>query len=101
MIVSEIYVPEKKPRGGAKPGAGRPREKETPFSQWADSRGYKTKDISQLLGVSRSTAIRLLGETMRPGLELATKIEELTRTSDGVSTFPAAYWLKVPKNSAS
>lgn len=93
--------PNGKRLGGKRPGAGRKREIFTPFSAWADAQGFSTKTLAARLGVSISAAKRLMTETMRPSLELAAKIAELSRSENGEVKFPPEYWLKVPKSSSS
>ena len=99
MVIAEIDVAEKRAFGGKQPGAGRPRLTETEFSLWAKTKGYSAQDLADRLGVSVSTTRRLLSENMRPSLELAAKIAELSTEPGQPPKFPSEYWLKIPKYS--
>ncbi len=73
---------------------GRPRKEESALSKWIDRAGLTREEFAAQLGISRPHVDRLCRGVRRPGLDLAMKIEQLTK---GVVS--AAAWTKIPPHS--
>jgi DNA-binding XRE family transcriptional regulator len=70
---------------------GRPVEKRNKLGVWVDDRGWTRQDLALKLGIARGSAIRLCNGLRRPGLDLALKIEALTK-----GAVPVSYWAATP-----
>lgn len=70
-------MPKKKQR--EREHRGRPRGTENPLSHWIDRAGLSRQDAADKLGVERVHLDRLCRDRRTPSLELAFKIEHLTR----------------------
>ena len=73
---------------------GRPRKVNNAFGRWIDKSGKDRDAIASALGISRPYVDRLCRDERRPDLELAVKIERLTRGE--VAT---ASWMRIPAHS--
>ncbi|MFC1611056.1 helix-turn-helix transcriptional regulator [Myxococcota bacterium] len=82
-------MPRKKARG-----PGRPRKTTNAFGRWIDAKGWTRDDVARRLRITRGYLDMLCEGRRRPSLELAMKIEQLSR--GGV---PATRWLKTPPHS--
>lgn len=83
-------VPDEKPRGGKRPGAGRPPTKEpNEFGKWVATSGRAREDVAAELGISLSLLGQLSRGTATPSLRVAVKIEKLTNHQ-----IPCGFWVK-------
>lgn len=70
---------------------GRPRQTETKLSRWIDGQRLTRDQIATRLGIGRTYLDKLCRAQSRPSLDLAFRIEKLTR-----GAVPATDWLQVP-----
>jgi len=85
----------------SRPG-GRPRTSRAPdsaFAAWLRTCGRKPSAVASELKVTESAVYNLRNGYFKPGLELALRIEELTRTGKNgkllrTPAVPAASWAK-------
>jgi transcriptional regulator with XRE-family HTH domain len=82
------------PPGKQKRPRGRPRKANNAFGKWIDAQGMTAEAAARKLGISESYVDKLARSERRPDLELALKIERLSR-----GAVPASAWLKSPKHS--
>jgi DNA-binding XRE family transcriptional regulator len=75
---------------------GRPPIRQGRFGRWLAEHGLNRDDVARRLGVNRRHVDHLAREDRRPSLELAIKIEQLTR-----GEIPAAYFVGVRPRRAS
>lgn len=61
----------------------------TVFGRWFDAAGLRAVDVAAALGVTRAAVYNLRSGKMRPGLELAVKIQRYTS-----SKVPVTVWGK-------
>lgn len=73
---------------------GRPRSKETKLSRWIDGQRLTRDEIATRLGIGRTYLDKLCRAQGRPSLDLAFRIEKLTR-----GAVLATDWLQVPRHS--
>ena len=75
---------------------GRPRKHKTnAFGRWIDESRYSRDQVAERLGLGRQYLDQLCSSTRRPDMELAFKIEDITK-----GLVLARSWLKVPKHSS-
>ncbi len=85
---------DKSPVAGSKPRMGRPVEKRSKLGVWIEEHGWTRQQLADELGIVRGSVDRLCSGLRRPSLELALKIEALTK--GGV---PVGYWAEIPAHS--
>jgi hypothetical protein len=76
-------------------GPGRPRKTTNAFGRWIDESRYSRDQIAERLGMSRSYLDQLCAGIRRPNLELAFKIEDMSK-----GAVPARSWLKASRHTA-
>lgn len=69
---------------------GRPRKRETALSRWLDRVEMTRDEFAERLGVTRPYVDHLCRGSRRPSLELAFKIEKLTKRSVTAAALAAA-----------
>jgi transcriptional regulator with XRE-family HTH domain len=75
-------------------GRGRPRKRETKLSLWLDSARMTRDALAEELKLARGYVDLICSGSRRPSLEVALRIEKLTR-----GAVPATSWLTAPKHS--
>jgi transcriptional regulator with XRE-family HTH domain len=70
---------------------GRPVEKRGKLGVWVDERGWTRQRLADELGITLASAARLCSDARRPSLEMAVKIEDLTK-----GAVPVRYWVQIP-----
>ena len=73
---------------------GRPRGVTNAFGKWIDQSGKSRETVAERLGVGLQYVHLLCRNGRRPDLELAFKIERMTK-----GKIQAESWLKIPKHS--
>jgi transcriptional regulator with XRE-family HTH domain len=73
---------------------GRPRKRETKLSLWLDAAGITRDALAKQLELARGYVDLICSGSRRPSLEVALRIEKLTR-----GAVPASSWLTAPKHS--
>ena len=71
---------------------GQPRKVNNRFGRWIDGAGRQRVLVAEKLGISHAHLNRLCRNERRPDLELALKIEKMTKGEVAVS-----FWATVPK----
>lgn len=81
---------------GSKPKhqRGRPRTTTNAFGRWIDRSKLSRDEVAERLRLSRQYVDRLCRDDRRPDLELAVKIEDLTR-----GKIRPRDWLRTPRHS--
>lgn len=72
------------PRAVKRP-RGRPRKQETKLSRWIDASGMSRDEVALKLGVARTYLDKLCRGQHRAGLDVALRLEKLTRGAIPVS----------------
>jgi hypothetical protein len=92
VAVSNIRLMASRRAPGRPPA---PAKKLTALGKWCIAQKLSRIEVAAKLGIPRPSLDRLCRGARRPGLELATRIEKLTR-----GEVPVAYWTRVPAHSA-
>lgn len=66
---------------------GRPVVKSNKLGVWVDAQGWTRQRLADELGIAMGSAARLCSGERRPSLDLAVKIEALTK-----GAVPVTYW---------
>lgn len=69
---------------------GRPVEKRGKLGAWVDEHGWTRQQLADELGITLASAARFCSGDRRPSLEMAVKIEDLTK-----GAVPVRYWLQI------